>query len=110
MAKSTDGGANWFPIGPRDTFEPCLGIAPSDSQIIYAGTSEGVFKSTDAGQSWSLLRFLTLSRWSATVFIHPAHPSIVYAGTHRPGVFKTGDGGNLWSQTNSGLDVLNLTR
>ncbi len=51
MAKSTDGGANWFPIGPPDTFEPCLGIAPSDSQIIYAGTSEGVFKSSRRASS-----------------------------------------------------------
>src|SRR3954465_10406903 len=65
--KTTDAGSYWTPIsdGYLNTSSiGALAVAPSDSNVIYAGTGEttiridvthgdGVYKSTDAGKSWS---------------------------------------------------------
>ena len=40
--------------------------------------------------------------------IHPATPTVVYAGTDGGGVFKTVNSGASWSAVNSGLTDLNL--
>src|SRR5271165_1732729 len=65
MWKSTDGGARWKPIMddmPTSTIGS-LAIAPSDPNVIYAGSGEanirgnvevgnGIYRSTDAGKTW----------------------------------------------------------
>lgn len=51
---SNDGGENWQPsssgLGPRDVFT--FFQTPEDPNVVYAGTSTGIFKSTDRGASW----------------------------------------------------------
>src|SRR6266481_2524146 len=66
--KTTDFGNTWNPIfdGQPSGSVGALAVAPSDPNIIYAGsgeglqrpdlaTGDGVYKSTDAGKSWSHL-------------------------------------------------------
>jgi len=91
-------------------------IAESDPNVIYYGTGEanifrasmagtGVYKSTDAGKTWShagLAGTQTISR----IRIHPTNPEIVYVAasghewTYGPdrGVYKTADGGKTWQK------------
>lgn len=51
---SADGGESWQPssagLGPRDVFT--FYQTPENTNLIYAGTSTGVYKSTDRGASW----------------------------------------------------------
>jgi hypothetical protein len=66
--KTTDGGLTWRPLTDKvKDMSPSIGaiaVAPSDSNVIYAGTGEacirgdiingnGVYKSVDAGKSWT---------------------------------------------------------
>ena len=68
LYKTTDGGKTWLATndglpgrtGPCPSFLSttiehiyALAIDPADSQIVYAATSEGLYKTTDGGQSWS---------------------------------------------------------
>ncbi|HTX18412.1 MAG TPA: FlgD immunoglobulin-like domain containing protein [Bacteroidota bacterium] len=66
--KSTDGGASWTSKSDTLNFEAigCLLIDPSNNNTVYAGTGEGwlnldavygggIYKSTDFGESWTLL-------------------------------------------------------
>jgi len=95
LFKSTDGGATWWAItNGLDTLldSRCrmttLVIEPSNSDVLYAGTSgTGVFKSSDGGANWTSLndglgnldvRVLSMSKRDA---------SSVLAGTSE-GVFK----------------------
>jgi hypothetical protein len=67
--------------------------------VIYAGTAsnEGLFKSTDAGESWSAIGSAVLSgRNIRSVIVDPNDSETVYAGTDG-GVFKSTDGGDIWS-------------
>src|SRR5208337_3526678 len=64
--QTTDAGVVWQPIFDGQTIASigALAVAPSDAKVIYAGTGEsdirsnlssgdGVYKSTDGGQTWA---------------------------------------------------------
>ncbi|MDH3652620.1 MAG: glycosyl hydrolase, partial [Saprospiraceae bacterium] len=66
--KTNDGGLNWKPVFDKYPVHAigALAVAPSDPQVIYAGTGEGfirsnvsigngVWKSMDGGENWSHL-------------------------------------------------------
>ncbi|HJO38421.1 MAG: hypothetical protein QGF21_04665 [Vicinamibacterales bacterium] len=116
--KTVDGGLFWEPI--FDDYPThavgALAVSVSDSQIVWAGTGEphirsnvtigdGVWKSTDAGKTWTNMGLEATGRISR-VLIHPTDPDIVYVGAlghaHGPqperGVYRTMDGGDTWEQ------------
>src|SRR5437879_8827420 len=62
--KTTSAGVTWFPIFDQFTNVDSVGaiqVAPSDTNIVYAGTGDsvqgssgdGMYKSTDAGKTWT---------------------------------------------------------
>lgn len=117
--KSENYGANWTNItddkipGIADPIG-ALAIAPSNSNIIYAGTGEadirqdfdtgdGVYKTTNGGKSWSYAG-LRDTHMIAKLAIDPRNPNVVYAASmghvfksnSNRGIFKTTDGGATW--------------
>ncbi|MEZ4665306.1 MAG: glycosyl hydrolase [Thermomicrobiales bacterium] len=116
--KSTDGGTYWRNVTDGYLTTSAVGalaVAPSDSNVIYAGTGEttiridvthgdGVYRSTDAGHSWTHLG-LSDTRFIGKIRVHPNDPDTVWVAalghafgpnTER-GVFKSTDGGATWS-------------
>ncbi|MBI2568930.1 MAG: hypothetical protein HYV63_18065 [Candidatus Schekmanbacteria bacterium] len=45
----------WTPIGPYGGRVLCIAVDPANPAVRYAGTNAGIFKSTDAGTTWSHL-------------------------------------------------------
>jgi hypothetical protein len=43
----------WTSNGPNLPLVQTLAIAPTDSQIVYAGTDRGLFKSINGGMDWN---------------------------------------------------------
>jgi photosystem II stability/assembly factor-like uncharacterized protein len=116
--KTVDGGVNWKAIFDDKPVHSigALAVAPSDPQIVWAGTGEsfirsnvsvgdGVWKSTDGGTTWANMGLENSFRVSR-VLINPVNPDVVYVGalghaysTQKDrGVFKTIDGGKTWSK------------
>ena len=116
--KSADGGTNWFPIFDDQLAQSigALAIAPSDPNIVWAGTGEafvrsnisignGVYKSTDAGKTWQHMGLEKTGRIGRVV-IDSNNPDIVfvaamghcYGPQRERGVFRTTDGGKTWEQ------------
>src|SRR2546425_2502153 len=116
--KTTDGGLHWDPIFDDQAVSSigALAVAPSDPNIVWAGTGEsfirshisvgeGIFKSTDAGVTWTRMGLEKTGRIS-NVVIDPRDPDIVYtcalghAYGPQPerGVFKTTNGGKTWEK------------
>jgi len=114
--KTEDGGVNWRPIFDDQPVHSVgeVEVSPSDPNIVWAGTGEpfirsnvsignGVWKSTDAGDSWTHMGLEGTGRISRIV-IHPANPDIVYAAAighgYAPqperGIYRTMDGGATW--------------
>ena len=118
--KSTD-GSEWENItdgklpGPSSSIG-AIAVAPSDPKILYVGTGEtdirntvipgdGVFKSTDAGQTWQYVGLRDTHSISA-ILVNPKDPNVVYVASMghvfgpNPdrGVFKSIDGGRSWKK------------
>lgn len=96
--KSTDKGENWFPVG--DTFfndgVSSVEIDPTNANIMFVGSSNRIYKSTDGGSSW--LQVLNVSNLNIYEFaINPSNNQIIFAAGNK-GLYKSTNGGSTWSQ------------
>src|SRR5688572_16541624 len=115
VAQSVDGGKSFTLLpGIEGQSVRGLAIAPSNPDMLVAGTIAGVFRSLDRGRTWERItpQGHPDLRNVGSVAIDPADPQIIYAGTwHLP--WKTTDGGRSWSNIKVGMiddsDVMTLT-
>ncbi len=98
--------ATWTPVGPAGGAVNCLADVPSDPRVLYAGTSGGVYQSTDRGATWMSLARRIGQQPVYTLAVDPLHPAVLYAGTGSEGVWKSADRGVSWVPMNVGLPVL----
>jgi photosystem II stability/assembly factor-like uncharacterized protein len=103
--ESKDGGETWQALaGIRGSRIESLAMSPVDSNTLAAGTSKGVFVSTDRGVTWRRISSATdpeMQDITALAF-DPSDTKVLYAGTpHLP--WKTTDGGATWHSISSGL-------
>ena len=106
--KSINGGGAWSPGATGITASNVTGFAshPSNSNVIYAGTTNGVFKSIDAGASWSRTgtdNLNTAPSNTTAVVIDPSNPNVIYVGTLDAGVHKSTNGGGVYTLKPLGL-------
>ena len=115
--KTGNAGVTWVPLfdGQPIASIGALAVAPSDPQVIYAGTGEsdirsalssgdGVYKSTDGGKAWTNVG-LRDSRQISRIVVDPKNAEVVYVGVlghaYGPnperGVYKSSDGGKSWT-------------
>ncbi len=116
LYKSTDQGANWTRIAgdcsPYWVPGQHIVIDPSNSDIIYATSWQSVFKSTDAGDTWSeayvansFVKSIVLDPNSG---VDPPNDRTLYAATETDGVFKSTDSGQNWTAVNNGMNARNF--
>jgi len=93
--------ADWTSIGPYGGSVSALAIDPRTPTTLYAGTSAGVYKSTNGGTSWSAANAGLMCGDALCSVGHlaldPQTPTTLYAGTGA-GVFKSTDSGASWSR------------
>lgn len=97
---SSDGGLNWEPTGLSNRKTKALLIKPDDENVIVAGNESGIFRSTDAGNSFVLVQ---AANKVEELRIHPEDHNIIYAGTNGPTsqFFRSTDGGISWVERTS---------
>ncbi len=117
LFKTTDAGTSWLPITDGKVPLGSMGsvaVSESDPNTIYLGTGSddirsnvsagrGVYKSTDAGATWTFAGLHDAGQIGA-VRIHPTNPNVAwvaaignaFAPNAERGVFKTTDGGKTW--------------
>ena len=116
--RSTDGTETWEKINngliPPEILEASMALGintividPQHTDTVYAGTTKGLFKTTDRGESWTRIGRSLSDQYVSSLVIDPTEPSIVYAGG-RQGVQKSLDGGQTWKEMNVGLETLNI--
>ena len=104
ILKSTDGGVNWEKSLDW-SYEQQRGVwqvkvAPTNPNIVYAGTTEGTYKSTDAGATWNQISSVPMVM---DLKLHPTNPDIVFIGCGNlfspgHGIYRTIDGGDNWTK------------
>jgi photosystem II stability/assembly factor-like uncharacterized protein len=116
VARSEDGGRT-FSIGTEGLEGGgvrALALAPSDHDILVAGTESGVFRSSDGGRVWRRISPEGHAglRNLDSVAVDPLDANVVYAGTWHL-AWKTEDAGRTWKPIQLGMisdsDVMTLT-
>src|SRR6185437_4615798 len=74
---------------------------PSNSLIVYAGTTEGLWKSVDAGKTWIWIGPANLI--INDVMVDPTNPKRILLATDRSGVLDSDDGGATTVASNRGF-------
>jgi len=128
--KSTDGGLTWESKGlPNIGSVGKIVIDPNNDNTVFVAamgplfknsSNRGVYKTTDGGDSWEKILFISDSTGVVDMAIHPIDGNIVYAASweriRRPerrqyggitsGLYKTTDGGATWTELTNGLPLL----
>ena len=81
---------------PPDPEIRVIAIAPNDPAVIYAGAQDGLYRSSDRGDSWEKMTLPgeLVPVWS--VAFHPHNPRVVYAGGEETKLYVSEDGGESW--------------
>ncbi len=109
ILKTMDGGLTWTQT-LNWSYDQTRGIwdlvmNPTNTNEVYAATTEGIYKTIDGGATWNLiLNELMIMNLA----MDPVTPSIIYAGvgnTTSPshGIWRTTDSGVTWTHLTSGL-------
>ncbi len=109
ILKTNDGGITWTKSLDwsynQERAVHVIRINPKNENIIWAGTTEGTFKSTDAGQTWTQMDATIMV---TDLVINPVDTNIVFIacgnlGSAGHGIYRTMDSGGNWTQLSNGL-------
>jgi len=117
--RTTDAGQSWINISDRFFAVGSMGaveVSLSNPDIIYAGTGSdglrsnvsignGVYKSVDAGRTWSHIGLDNVGNIGG-IRVHPSNPDIAFVAaignpfkpSNDRGLYKTIDGGKSWQR------------
>jgi photosystem II stability/assembly factor-like uncharacterized protein len=125
--KSMNAGKTWKNMGLKQSEHISkILVDPRDSNVIYAaaegplwssGGERGLYKSTDAGQTWKLSLEISKDTGVTDVVFEPGNPDILYAAAYQrrrsvaafmgggpeSGIYKTTDAGKHWRKLTVGL-------
>ena len=116
--RSEDGGSFWQKknqgLIPEEVLNAAmalgvnmLAVDPRQSEIVYAATTKGLFRSTDQAEHWTEIGQGLSNQFVSALALHPTDPNILYIGGP-DGIRKTVDGGKTWQPKNQGLTTLNI--
>src|SRR2546425_5520410 len=127
MYKTTDGGQTWKFVGLYNAGQiGSVRIHPTNPNIVWvaaqgdafkSNSERGVFKTTDGGQTWHKVLFISDQVGAMDLEIQPGNPNVVYAwmshlerkpwtiisGSREGGFYKSTDGGEHFTKLTNGL-------
>jgi len=108
VLKSSDGGNTWVATGLSYTLANSgpayatineIFVNPSDTSIVVAATSFGMYYTLNSGTTWTQ----AVSEDFMSMALEPSHPSRVYASTYDGKFYTSSNAGKTYTQTTSGL-------
>jgi hypothetical protein len=110
LNRSTDGGNNFVPIyggitGSGGWVTPYI-LDPVNPATIYTGFQD-IWKSTDRGDVWKKISDLNVSSFRAMT-VAKSDNNYIYA-VNSSTVYRTTDGGSIWTNVTAGLPSNSLT-
>ncbi len=129
LYKSIDAGDTWEHIGLRKAGQiGAVEIDPTNSNVVWvaaignafrANPERGIYKSTDGGQNWQKVLFISDKVGFSDLELLPGNPNVVYAAAWKAerkpwtiisggskeegGIYKSVNGGKDWVKLEKGL-------
>jgi hypothetical protein len=104
VLKTTDGGVNWQQTAlawdvtqSRRGYK--LAMHPSNSNILFAATTDGLKKTMNGGSSWTTVRTGTIFDFE----FKPGDPTIMYCSRSSSFFYRSTDSGDSWTQITAGV-------
>jgi photosystem II stability/assembly factor-like uncharacterized protein len=118
VLKSTDRGQTWTQTSLIWDFSEITAVQkvvinPLNPHTVFAATTEGTYKTTDGGDSWSFVQSVLMAM---DIVINPTDTSVLYAAygqrnsTPNAGLYKTTDAGATWTLQSGALPTSNFGR
>ena len=113
MWRTTNSGVNWTHIDispdPGDFYR--IRHQTFFANFVHAATSEGYYRSTDGGLTWTKYLDGNNSYGISDIAINPNNPNIIYAGKWGDGVYKSTNNGVNWAKvTTPGIPTSDIAR
>lgn len=116
LFRSANGGASWSKVISSQIMTT-VNFAPSNPDIVYAGSANAFYRSSDGGITWTRYAKQGTDEWGPQgvragvpidVVVDPTNPDLVYVNNYGGGVFRSSDGTQtwqIWSRGYSGAQV-----
>ena len=97
-----------FPTGVTTDTPSDLAVHPTNADIAFLSTWNGLYKTIDAGQSWTQIATTTLS-YVPSFALAASNPSRLYASSWSSSFYRSDNGGGLWTQYSSPPSICGLS-
>lgn len=104
VAVTLNGGESWLPAKPLDTIINSIAIDPRGAGAIWLGARDGIYRSTDLGDTWKRINSLRLSDVAA-LEVDAESQRVLAIGAGSKNIYETRDNGRTWSPINSGWQL-----
>lgn len=82
-----------------------IAVDPDHAEVAYVATSEGIYKTEDQGDSWTVLDMHADQPWVWAVSVNPQDSDYLIAGVEGLGAYISTDGGLTWEPGVAGWDA-----
>ncbi len=106
VAVSVNGGESWLPSKPLDPEFAINAVAVDNIGDIWLAARAGLFRSTDAGDTWKPVSWLRLANILSVQF--DENRRVLVTSGSSTNVFESGDNGRTWNAISAGWRVRNL--
>ncbi len=109
ILQSKDGGETWTRSLDWSYRQSrgiqCIEINPQNTSIVFAGTTEGTYRTLSGGKQWVKIHPVLMAM---DIAINPQQSDTLYvscgnAGTNGTGIYRSFDGGDTWQKLTNGL-------
>ena len=114
--KSPDGGRTWHQFNAglqKGTISAIVNqiiFNPRGTEMVYAATTVGVFRSLDGGRNWvERMNGMNEVNFVVSLAMDPQRPNVLYAGT-TGGVYRTINGTESWEKKSQGMVAADAKR
>jgi photosystem II stability/assembly factor-like uncharacterized protein len=107
VAVSVSGGESWLPTKTLDADFSISYVAVDSSGDVWLAARTGLFRSTDAGDTWKKISSLRLADIQTIRFDDENHRVLVTSGLSI-NIFESADNGRNWNAISTGWRIRNL--
>ena len=108
LVRTENGGTNWSDITPPNLavkLMECVAVSPTEHNTIYVGSvANGLFMSSDRGETWQNLDVGSRNAHIYKIFIDPVTGAI-FVSVFFDGLYKSADGGLNWRKISSAINT-----